>query len=1288
MRSNKGITMMALVITVIILIILASITVSMIIGNQGLFDRTKDATNEVGIMQIDEEINAMWGQLAIGRSFSSLSLDEKAEAFENELKKFDSNATVEITNYSKKEFTINYKGLEKIFIAQRNAIASTVAEEPEEGGNTNPNTDPTQHPDTVTITFVSNGGTEIASQTIPYGTTAEKPAKPKKAEYDFIKWYSEETLETAFDFTKPVNKDTTLYARWYAIVDYYTYTVSNNVASITGFSPVGLERYNIGEYTDIEFPTSYSGNTVTQIASNAFQNKDKITSVTFNNTIKSIGSYAFSGCSNMEELTLTNSITTLNSHAFQSCKKLKELYIPNSIQRTGNDSFNGCTGLTKVEVPCNLNYGYYSFYNCSSLEDIRVRVGNTTVMSDVTASTSSSETNSSYGIPWRFAKQGAVVTIEDGVTKIGREEFIASTNIKQIIIPQSVTEIGDSAFSNMTQMTSQTRNTTGEYILTIPDTVTTLGNYLFYNCSNLESFEVPKAMIDAKKIYECTYYGTKISSLDEVPIEIETIATRAFSHCLNLKNTVIPSGVKTIGYEAFGYCTNMETLTITSNVTNIGDRAFYQCTSLQQLNIPNNVQRTGVDSFYGCTGLTRVEVPCDMNFGQDAFDGCVNIENVLVRVGNTTIIKDAVASTSPFETNSTDGKPWKYAKEGALVTIEDGVTKIGRYCFYDSTKVGKIIIPSSVTEIKNGAFEHMTQVTKQTRTATEELNVVTIPDTVTILEGYLFYGCSSLESYDIPKAMIDAKKINEYTFCRTKISTLEYIPEEIEKIESNAFANCMSIVNLVIPSGIKTIRYGAFSNCQNMETLTITSNVTMIEERVFEKCTSLQQLNIPNNVQRVGLDSFNGCTGLTRVEFPCDMNFGQDAFDGCVNIENVLVRVGNTTVITDAISSTSPFETNSSDGKPWRYAKEGAIVTIEDGVTVIGSNAFNRSTKVGKIIIPSSVTEIRYAAFSNMTQITKHTRTVTDEENVITIPDTVTTLGNSLFSGCSNLETYEVPKAMIDAKKINDYTYQGTKISSLEYIPEEIETIGQYAFSNCSNITEISLPSNIKTISYAAFRNCTAVTKVTIPGTVKNIPSNAFDQNTNLVELTIQEGVKTIGYEAFINCSKIEEIKLPNSITSIGKWSFQYCTGLKRVELPCDITEYQYKAFSGCTNIEKVTYKLGNTTVMKDLYPSNDSNSTATTYGTPWDEASQGVSVKFENGITKIGNYAFYNASKVGSVVIPTSVTEIGNYVFYNCSDSLVINYRGTSEQWAAITKGTNNDKLSTLTINYNYSGD
>ena len=739
MKKNKGITLIALVITVIIIIILAALTINLAIGNNGVVEKSKDAADETKIAQIDEEISFMWASLMMDRSFSDLTVARKAEVLEEKLKEKDSDATVTVTDAEKGELTVEYKGIEKKITAGTKGTSTNYtgnnngnsgnsgsgnngengsAENGNTGGNNGGNTggNSNVNENKVTVTFNTNGGSQIASVQIDKGTRIDQPAtNPTKAENDFVAWYADEELTTLFDFSQWLNENTTIYAKWLSVGEYYSYTVSNYEVTITGFSELGLERYNAGLLTDLQLPSTYDEMPVTKIANNAFKNKTNITGITFSNSIQTIG-----------------------AHAFEECTGLTELSIPSNVKTLAYASFKGCSGLTRVEITCDTAHYPASFYGCTNIANVKIKPGTTTVMKNAGTGNLADE-HSMYGGPWYDAKAGVIVEIEDGITQIGNNSFYKATKVGKIIIPSSVTTIGNYVFYEMTQITKQTRTATNElYAITIPDTVTTIGNYLFYKCTNLASYEVPKAMIDSKKINNGTYYGTKITTLLGVPNDIETIGDYAFYGCNEITTLVIPNGVKTIRTYAFSRCTNITELDLTSNVQTIGEHAFEECTGMTELSIPSNVKTLAYASFKGCSGLTRVEITCDTAHYPASFYGCTNIANVKIKPGTTTVMKNAGTGNLADE-HSMYGGPWYDAKAGVIVEIEDGITQIGNNSFYKATKVGKIIIPSSVTEIGNyvfydvsdslvinykGTSEQWTAITKGTNN--DKLSTVTI----------------------------------------------------------------------------------------------------------------------------------------------------------------------------------------------------------------------------------------------------------------------------------------------------------------------------------------------------------------------------------------------------------------------------------------------------------------------------------------------------------------------------------------------------------------------------------
>jgi len=190
------------------------------------------------------------------------------------------------------------------------------------------------------------------------------------------------------------------------------------------------------------------------------------------------------------------------------------------------------------------------------------------------------------------------IVLPDGIVKLyaafagGSPEdmvtpFYTYTNLKKVVIPESVTEIGDSVFSDCHSLEN----------VNIPNNVTTIGDYAFYNCTGLTSITIPSSVTE--------------------------IGERAFSGCTGLTSITIPENVTTIGNSAFQDCTNLTSLTIPSSVTTIGEGAFYNCTGLTEINIPEGVTTIGNSAFYNCTGLTEINIPDSVTIiGEGAFSGC------------------------------------------------------------------------------------------------------------------------------------------------------------------------------------------------------------------------------------------------------------------------------------------------------------------------------------------------------------------------------------------------------------------------------------------------------------------------------------------------------------------------------------------------------------------------------------------------------------------------------------------------------------------------------------------
>ena len=511
--------------------------------------------------------------------------------------------------------------------------------------------------------------------------------------------------------------------------------------------------------------------------------------------------------------------------------------------------------------------------------------------------------------------------------------------------------------------------------------------------------------------------------------------------------------------------------------------------------------------------------------------------------------------------------------DGETVFIEGDdytVTEIGENILSLSTLnvIRTVRIPASVETIGTGAFS--------SAYALEEVVFETGSHLQTIGND-AFYSCEQLKSIEIPKSVIT---IGDYAFSdATSLSSITFeTGSQLESIGEFAFATQGNLLeSIAIPASVTSIGLAAFSGNFGLTEFIFEDGIQIerIEPDTFSSCTSLSSITIPASVNYIGEGAFHSCDSLTTAVF--EITEGWTAGSTLLTSSNL----SNSTTAATYLRSTyggrewtrslmvyNDFEFNGNTLVSYTGTATNLIIpssySIDNGqfvegddytITSIDEYAFMFRTSLATITIPESVTSIgNYAIYgcSNLTAIIfgENSKLISIGEYAfnnctklksIELPSSVTTIGDNAFSGCTSLTTIEVNSANTKYMSEDGILFNKAKTQLIQYptgnsrksytIPNSVETIGSRAFEG-SLLTYIGISESVEVISYYAFSNCTELTSIIIPASVTTINYDAFYCCTDLTTVTIKENSKltTIGDAAFNGCTKLKSITI-NALT-------------------------------------------------------------------------------------------------------------------------------------------------------------
>jgi hypothetical protein len=682
----------------------------------------------------------------------------------------------------------------------------------------------------------------------------------------------------------------------------------------------------------------YGGNTynVISIGNYAFKGCTRLTSVTIPNSVTSIGDEAFTFCIRITSVTIPNSVTTIGQLAFSTCNCLPSVTIPNSVISIGNSAFNVVRHIEYHGSATGSPWGAF-YMNCVTDGDF--------IFSD------SNRTNLLV-----YIGSGGSVSIPSTVTSIGYRAFYSCSGLTSIAIPNSVTSIGSQAFHSSTGLTS----------VTIPNSVTSIGYSAFKYVKHIEYHGSAtgspwdaismNGVVDGDFVFSdstgtnlLAYIGS--GGAVSIPNSVTSIGNSAFYYCIGLTSVTIPNSVTSIGAGAFNYCSGLTTVNYNAiNCTSMGGinyPVFYDCGNLSTVIIGNSVTNIPAYTFCSSSSLTSISIGSDVTFiDYAAFADCNNLASVTVQNDNPPTLESYafynVPNTCSLIVPCQLDSLYRASNWGTWFSNIVADCSEPNSTYYDFWSVAPsgdtlyyiILDSNSVTVVHPFASDTTEQAWWDG--AVQPTGTLTIPATVT--------------HNDTTYTMV---RISEHAFYNCSTLTSVTIPSTVDSIGEWAFAYNTNLTTVSMGSAVTTIGYGAFYGCSSLNNLVIPDSLITIGSHAFSGC-NVTSLTIPNTVTSIGSYAFSDWSGLTTITIPRSMTYiGDWAFAGCDSLTTVIFNADSCTYMG---SSAAPVFDNDAQFNTLR---------IGNTVRYIPSNAFYGCSGIHTVNIPTSVSTIGDSAFAN-----------------------------------------------------------------------------------------------------------------------------------------------------------------------------------------------------------------------------------------------------------------------------------------------------------------------------------
>lgn len=843
---------------------------------------------------------------------------------------------------------------------------------------------------------------------------------------------------------------------------------------------------------DGEIDLSAIGAEITSISGLGYARKARVINLT-NVPITAIDDYEFDGCTGLTEIILPQKLTTLGKFTFRNCKSLTTITLPETVTSIGESAFDACVSLENLTIPDGVNnISKGAFGGCTSLKSMVITNPNIVLGASVFEGCSSLET----------------VKLPEGIKTIPAS-FFASSGIKEISLPSTVTEIGQTAFmSTYSLLAIDLTNCSG---------LTTIGNNAFA-VSGIKQIQLPDSL---RMIKSNAFEGSGLTSIT-IPDSVigdgdangdEGIGELVFWNCVNLKSVSIPKGISRLNQGTFKGCISLKNVEIrdaeNSILESIEKEAFSGCYSLESTDFLNNLKL-----------LKEIK---EQAFSYDITTELAKLSEIKDIYGNKLYVGGLTAISLPDCVTTVDKTAFEYQYNVENITLGNGITELPETIFSGFVKLRHVKLPERLVTIGDKAFYKCIM-----------LNEISFPNTLQTIGESAFESCGTADTissiayelyYIDPSKMYEQRPAENTTAGEylVYINDDAYNQQVVERvIEPDAMLTEKEYQNQGEPSQYEICYVVAEKRYANPDEVYASSTVS---KNRYMNYTYDKKQGVISNVEYIYSDSEDMKKGISLLP-----KSGYMGYYVCISTSKRL-NVRNYLGLRN--------------------------VSMPNSVTAIGKRAFANCYNLERVTISEGIEEIPEGAFC------------VDKPALLSKYDWTDTKNTEIIGQYITMRSVTLPQRL---KKVGVKAFYGNTNMTWtnKTLPSTIELIGESAFEECKQLTEVIIPSKTQEIGARAFYGCSTYTQ--LESKVEGYVVYNMEKNSGLreIDMTQANSLTTIGNNAFA-LNPVTSCTVPDKVTILPQGLFQDCYYLQKVTCSDNTQEVKEEVFSNCRSLVSIT---------------------------------------------------------------------------------------------------------------------